>query len=166
MIEKVLNIFLFCIKPIYKKHQAYYNIIEEFRNKLPRRQNEAKTLTSEEIKAHPILSELEGITILDLSTHKTSLTESDIDHFFNRLNSFDHRWMFFKDYYKKYTSNLNRFKPNAENRNFDLVMIQRIIDWQSVKPIKPIDVFVYHLKYKVKFTSRIYRWVSIKRKSS
>jgi hypothetical protein len=158
MIDTFLNIITIGLKPVYEKHLEYFKIIEEFRNKLPRPQNEAKSLTEEEKSKHPVLSDLKYINVLDLSTHKVTVSEADIDLFYNRLNNFDYRFMLFKDYYKKYTSNLNRFNPKAVNKDFNLVMVQLVLKDNSLKPIKPFDVLIFQLKWEVKLTSKIYIW--------
>lgn len=161
MISTILNTLLnFITIGIYQKHLNYYKIIEEFRNKLPRPQNEARILTEEEKSKHLSLSSLKYIKVLDLSTHKMSLSEADIDLFYNRLNTFDYRFMLFKDYYKKYTANLIRFTPNAENKNFNLVMVQQVLREDYLNPIKPFDVLIFHLKWETKLTSEIYSWFS------
>lgn len=157
MLDTILNIISLGIKPLYEKHLEFYQIIEEFRNKLPRPQNEARQLTEEEKSKHPFLHSLQYLTVLDLSTHKVSISEADIDLFYNRLNGFDYRFMLFKDYYQKYTANLNRFSPTADNRNFNLVMVQQVIKNEKLSPIKPIDVLIFHLKWKIKPTSKTYR---------
>ena len=64
--------------------------------------------------------------------------------------------MLFKDYYKNYTSNLNRFNPKAVNKDFNLVMVQLVLKDNSLKPIKPFDVLIFQLKWEVKLTSKIY----------
>ena len=63
----------------------------------------------------------------------------------------------YTEYYKSYTAHLNRFSPYAENKNFNLVMVQQVIKG-SIKPIKPLDVLIYNLKWEVGFTSKIYLW--------
>lgn len=158
MVNTILNIITIGLKPVYEKHLKYYKIIEEFRNKLPRSQNEAKGLTEEEKSKHPMLSDLKYINVLDLSTHKVSVSEADIDIFYNKLNNFDFRFMLFKDYYKKYTNNLNRFHPKAENKDFNLVMVQQVLKDNPIKPIKPLDVLIFQLKWKVMLTSKPYIW--------
>jgi hypothetical protein len=158
MLNIILNILTFGLKPIYKKHLSYYEIIKEFREKLPRRQNEARRLTEQEIKNSPILSSLEHFTVVNLGTHKTSLNEADLDIFYNKLGLFDYKYMFFKKYYKSFTRNLNRFNPKAEHGNFDLVMLQNVLKDDPIHPLKPFDVLKYHLKWKIKFTSKIYIW--------
>lgn len=94
---------------------------------------------------------------LDLSSQKVSITEADLDKFYNKLNQFDYSFVLFKKYYQSYTKNLNRFKPKAENRDFDLAMIQVVLDNKD-KPLKPIAVLKYHLKFKYKISSKVYMW--------
>jgi hypothetical protein len=159
MFDIILNILTLGLKPLYEKNLSYYKIIRDFREKLPRHQNEARRIGEDEIKNNPLLSSLQNFTVLDLSTHRTSLSESEIDLFYNKLNSFDYGFILFKKHYKSYTKNLNRFKPKAENKNFDLAMLQNVIKDDPNRPLKPIPVLIYHLKWKFKFTSKIYVWI-------
>jgi hypothetical protein len=164
MFDFILNILTFGLRPLYEKNLTYYKIIKEFREKLPRRQNEARQFTRKEIEGSPAFSSLQHFTVLDLSTHKTSLNESDIDLFYNRLNQFDYSFVLFKNYYKAYTRNLERFNPKAEHKNFDLVMLQKIIAEDPRHPLKPIPVLIYHLKWEFNFTSKIYIWLLKRRR--
>ena len=102
--------------------------------------------------------------VIDLSTHKTSVSKADIDLFYNRLNNFDYRFMLFKNYYKSYTNNLIRFSPKAESKDFNLAMVQLVLSNDSLKPIKPFDVLIFQLKWKVKLTSKVYIWFANRNK--
>ncbi len=165
MYDVIFNILTFGLKRLYDNTNSYYKIIKEFREKLPRSSNKAKILTSEEVKRNPYLgSFFESMTVFDMSTHKMSIAESDIDIFYNRITEFDYRYIFFKNYYKGFTRNLNRFNPKAKNGNFDLIVLQEVLQENSRSPLKPLDVFVYHLKWKYKITSFIYTFYSNKRK--
>jgi hypothetical protein len=163
MANILLNILSLGLKPFYEKHLAYYRIIKEFRDKLPRQQNQARTISDEEKDLHPILSGLKYMHVVDLATHKVSVGEADIDRFYNQLNNFDYRFILFKKYYRKFTKNLNRFDPKATNKDFHLVMVQNIIKDDQLHPLKPFDILVYHLKWEYKLTSKIYIWF-LKRK--
>jgi hypothetical protein len=99
---------------------------------------------------------------LDLSTHRTSISEQELDVFMNSIQNFNYSWMIFPSYYKALSKNILRFKPISENGNFDLVMLQLILKDDPIHPLKPIPVLLYHLKYKIKPFSTIYRW-NIKR---
>jgi hypothetical protein len=83
MIDIILNILTLGLKPWYEKHLQFHLIINEFRNKLPRPQNQAKSLSDKEksniqwIKG----TSLEHINVLNLETHKISLAETDLDEF-------------------------------------------------------------------------------------
>ena len=153
--QYALRLCTFGLVTFYEKQVHYYNIIKEFKNKLPRKQNEAKVISEERKKAHPILSDFAFMEVSDVSTHKVTLDEKDIELFYNKLNNFDYGFMFFKKYYKNYTNNLNRFDPKAENKNFHLVIIQKILS-NDIKPIKPSEVWLYHLKYELKLSSTCY----------
>jgi hypothetical protein len=156
MVDFLLNIITLGLKPLYEKHLQYYLIVKEFREKLPRPQNQAREMTEEE-KGKFLGNSGIGIRGLDLSTQKVSVSEGDLDLFYNKLNQFDYSFIIFKKYYRLYTRNLNRFQPKAENRNFDLAMIQLVLD-TNYKPLKPIPVLIYHLKYEYKLTSKVYMW--------
>jgi len=158
MADLLLNILSLGLKPLYEKHLAYYKIITEFRDKLPRPQNQAKTISDEEKDQHPLLSDLKYMHIVNLSTHKVSVSEADIDKFYNQLNNFDYRFILFKKYYRKFTNNLNRFNPKATNKDFHLVMVQNIIKGDPLHPLEPFDILVFHLKWEYKMTSKIYVW--------
>lgn len=134
MYNVLLNIVTFGLKPLYEKHLSYYIIVKEFREKLPRPQNKAKEVKS----PLPFIA-------LNLSTHKTSISEADIDKFYNKLNQFDYSFIICRKHYEDYTRNLNRFNPKAENKNFDLVIVQEIID-SPYPPLKPFDVLLFCLK--------------------
>lgn len=158
--EKLLmNILSFGLKPLYKRNIAYYKLIKEFRIKLPRHQNQAKQMTADEIEKHPFLPEsAKYITVLDMSIHKPNVSESEIDLFYNKLNEIDFSFVFFKKYYKEFSNNINRLKPAGSKGNLDLIVLQRILQDDPLHPLKPFDVFGYHLKWKFKLTSPIYIW--------
>src|SRR5690606_36890253 len=152
----ILNICTLWLKPLYEKHLLFFTIINEFREKLPRTQNQAHKPTADELKNNLRLSEISKFgTVIDLSTHKMSLTESDIDIFYNKLNNFDYQFILFKDYYRKYIKNLNRFKPKAENGDFHLALMNDLLKDSKSRPLKPFPILLFHLKYKYKLSSRI-----------
>lgn len=164
MIDLILNIFTFGLKPLYEKNISYYNLITDFRKKLPRPQNEARKITEEEIDKNPYLpNSLKYFNTLDLSSHKTSISEQELDIFINSIQHFNYSCMFFKSYYKAYSQNILRFKPTSENGNFDLVMLQIVLKVDPIHPLKPFPVLVHQFKYKIKLTSIIYSW-KIRRK--
>jgi hypothetical protein len=66
--------------------------------------------------------------------------------------------MLFPEYYKGIVMNINRFNPKAENKNFDLVMVQQVLKDNPFKPIKPIDAIRFNMMWNYKPTSRIYTW--------
>ncbi|MFY7861792.1 MAG: hypothetical protein ACOVP5_06145 [Chitinophagales bacterium] len=160
MIHFVFNILSLGLKPLYEKHLQFHQIITNFRNKLPRPQNQAKTLTNAEkgniwwMKG----TSLEYINVLNLGTQKVSLTETDLDDFYNKLNNFDFSFILFKKYYKEYIRNLNRFSPVAENKNFELAVLQKAIEADKLRPTKPFSVLWIHIKYRYKLTSKPYIW--------
>jgi hypothetical protein len=161
-LDILLNIISFGIKPLYEKQLIFYKIIEEFKIKLPRKQNQAKKPNQKEIeKDFPHLKKVSKYSqVIDLTHHKMSLTESDIDTFYNRLNNIDFKFILFKNYYKKFIRNLNRFEPKAENGNFHLALLSDLLEETDTRPLKPFSVIKYHLKYEYKLTSKIYELIS------
>ena len=156
----ILNILTLGLKPLYERHYSFYSILVEFRNKLPRRQNEARKLTEKELENNIVLKDISKImTVVDLSTQKISLTESDIDDFYNKLNNFNYEFIIFKKYYKSIETNLNRFNPIAENKNFDIAILKDLLTEKKSRPLRPIPVLIYHIKYKYKLTSWIFRLI-------
>jgi hypothetical protein len=137
----------------------YYAIIEEFRNKLPRPQNCATEISIENREKSGIPS-LKYINVVEMSAFKTSITEADIDLFYNKLEYFDYSFILFPNHYRKFTENLKRFKPKAQDKNFDLFVLQQILKDNPLKPLHPIPVLIHHLKWEIKWTSRFYHWVS------
>ena len=80
----IVDILLNILTLGYRKNYSYYKLISDFRKKLPRPQNEARKITEEEIDKNPFLPEsMKYINALDLSTHKTSISEQELDVFMN-----------------------------------------------------------------------------------
>lgn len=164
MVDLILNLVTFGLKPLYEKNISYYNLINDFRKKLSRPQNEARKITDEEIDNSPFLPQtLKYVNALDLSTHKTSVTEQELDFFMNSIQYFDYSWMFFKSYYKAYSRNILRFKPESKNGNFELVLLQSVLKDNPIRPLKPFPVLIHIFKFTYKPFSTIYRW-NLKRK--
>ncbi|MGN6647411.1 MAG: hypothetical protein ACTHJT_12875 [Cytophaga sp.] len=115
------------------------------------------------MKAQKFESKFPFIT-LNVSKHKTSLTESEIDAFYNALKYFDYSWVVYKKHYRAHANNLFRFDPKAENKNFDLIVVQQVLENEALYRLKPLDVLIYHLRYKHKITSKAYLYFFDKRK--
>lgn len=162
--EILSTIFSLGLKPLYDWNNRYYVLINTFRKNLSRPQEEAKKLKEEDVKNHPFLKDtIKFMTIVDLSTHKTSISEKELDVFFNELRDFNYRFMFFRKYYKSFTKNLMRFNPKSENGNFDLVILQEVLKDNSIHPLKPFDVLIFHIRYKFMLTSKFYIWYKKKK---
>lgn len=160
----LLNILTFGLKPLYEKHMEFHNIINDFRNKLPRPQNQAKNLTEKEKDKIWWLKEtsLKYFNVINLNTQKISLSESDIDEFYNRLDNVD--LILFKGYYFRYIRNLKRFNPKAENKNFEIAVLQKALEKNKLNPTKPIPILLHHIKYEYKLTSIPYIWYRKKKR--
>jgi hypothetical protein len=145
------------MKPLYDKQIEFYNILKEFRNLLPRRQKQAKLVDKDNETLNPAIVKLTSImTVYDLKDHEVTITEKEIDQFFNKINNFDYTGLIFKSYQREFIRNLNRFNPKAANKNFDLVVIQNLLSDEHINDFKPWNTFIYHLKYKYKWSNKIY----------
>lgn len=154
--DTILNILTIGLRPLYYKHYSFYLIIINFRNKLPRKQNQAQKL-NKNIEKIILKDNYNLFSVIDLSTQKVNFTESDVDLFYNQLNHFDYNFVIFKNYYKSIVKNLNRFNPKANDQSFDTAMLIDILKDQKSKPYKPFPILWYHIKYKYKLTSWIFR---------
>ena len=153
MIEIIYNILTIG----YRKSNSYYKLISEFRIKLPRPQNQAKRLSDKEIEESPIIPDrFKHISVYDLSTLKPSLSEQELDMFFNAVQEFDFSCMLFKKYYKLHRANILRLKPNIDQKSVDWVVLQKVLQEDDIHPLKPNRVFIHHLKYEWTLTSRVY----------
>ena len=161
MTNFLINIITLGLKPLYEKNIGYYKLIKDFRIKLPRLQNQARHITDDEKNMH--FESVKYLTVLNVSSQKVNMSESDIDCFYNNLTDFDYRFVFFKNYYKNYTSNLNRFNPRVENSDFDLAVVQIILKDNPQYPLKPLNILMFHLKWKWKISAKIYGFFSKKK---
>jgi hypothetical protein len=153
MIEIIYNILTIG----YRKSNSYYKLISEFRIKLPRPQNQAKRLSNKEIEESPISPDsFKHISVYDLSTLKLSMSEQELDMFFNAVQEFDFSCTLFKNYYKKHRANILKLKPTTSQRSVDWVVLQKVLQEDDIHPLKPNRVFIHHLKFEWKFTSRVY----------
>ena len=162
--DLLFNILSIGLKPLYDWNNRYYTLINNFRKNLSRPQQEAKKLKEEDVSNNSVFKDtIKFMTVLNLSTHKTTISEKEIDVFYNELRDFNYRFVFFKKYYKSFTKNLMRFNPKSENGNFDLVILQEVLKDNSIHPLKPFDVLIYHIRYKFKLTSKFYIWYKKKK---
>ncbi len=145
VLDILLNILTLGCKPIYEKNLSYYRIVNDFREKLPRPQNTANEIRNDEL-INEGLPRVPFGKIVNLSNLRPSLTEADIDQFYNKLEHFNYQFVLFPQYYKKFTKNLMRFNPRAENKNFDLYMLQLALKDNPDLPLKPIPVLLFHIK--------------------
>jgi len=120
----ILNILSLGTKPLYDRHMKFDKLISEFRIKLANPEYQKKS------------------------------TASDIDQLYNELNSFNSHFVFFKKYYQKYINNLNRLKPDPEDKNPDWTLLQIAVAKNKWKPTTPFSIFVHHIKYDYVLTSK------------
>ena len=157
MLDIILNIITLGLKPLYKKNISYFNLIAEFRKKLPRPQNEARKMSNTEKDSNPFFPEsMKYFNTFDVTKHKPTITEQDLDFFINSIQNFDYSYMLFKSYYQSFSNNILRLKPTSDNGNLDLIVLQEVLKDDPLHPLKPIDVLMFHLKYKFNPSSKLY----------
>ena len=101
---------------------------------------------------HTIISEFRNK--VESPPNEKELTKADIDEFYNRLNNFNFRFILFPKYYRKYITNLNRLKPQPEDSNTDLTLLRVALAPNEWKPTTPFAIFIHHLKYDNRITSK------------
>lgn len=131
---------------LIKKNSNYGHLIKNFQKKLPTKKNRAKEVTASEYK----FGTFEHIQVLDTSSHKTSIHQNDIDVFYNELEYFDYKFVFLHKHYKSITKNLERFNPKNQNQNFDIIMVQNILEKYKLGFFEIVWDKILHT-FKIKF---------------
>jgi len=132
-----------------KKNQKFTVLIKEFKDKLPPKYKRASRFTKMDAPESEVISPLGNqLTLITVKTHDVSIDENTIDEFYNKLESINFNFVIFAKHYKSIIYNLGRFKPTSKSGNFDIVMVQELLD--KVK----IDFFDI-LWYKLAIKSRI-----------
>ena len=104
------------------------------------------------MRFHSIISEFRDK--LGSTQYQEKITSADIEAFYNKLNYFNFRFILFPKYYRKYIDNLNRLKPEQEDKNPDLTLLRVALAENEWKPTTPFAIFIHHLKYDNKVTSK------------
>ncbi len=104
------------------------------------------------MKFHTLISEFR--TKLATPQSQAKITQSDIDQFYTKLNNFS--FLFFKKYRRKYIENLNRLKPDPEDKNPDWTLLKTALAESEWKPTKLFSIFIYHIKFDYALTSKPY----------
>lgn len=124
------------LKLFIKKNNSFSVLVSNFKLKLPYF-NKAEILNDSEKENLSIVSPtLKHATVVNTSTHKQTCTESDINEFYNRINSFNFWFVVYTKKYKLVINNLNRFKPTANNKDFDAITVQLILEKYELDPWK------------------------------
>ncbi len=106
------------------------------------------------MRFHTIISEFRDK--LESSQGKEDITKADIDAFYNKLDNINFSFVLFSKYYQKFIANLNRLKPQPEDKNPDLTLLRVALAENEWKPTTPFSIFVHHLKYDNKITSKAF----------
>jgi hypothetical protein len=156
---KILDLLASIAKLI--RYNSCYKCTEKLRRKRPRHQN-LGILSLQQKLCNPMLGAMaKEVTVVNLSSFRTSISEAELDEFYNEINDLVPKLWFFKNYYQAYTNNLNRLRPEAINGNLDLSVLHSILDDKD-HPTKFLPVFLYHVKSKFKFTTAVYEWYRVK----
>jgi hypothetical protein len=141
MLDFILKMTEGLVKVLFGKNQAYYKLVTDFRNKLPRPQNEGKVLNNSEISEHPYLPKFaKHVTTVDLDSIKTSVTEQDLDVFINRIRHFEYRYMLWNGKYQAFSNNILRLKPELSPPNTDFYTLIIILNSDAVGQLKPMNL--------------------------
>ena len=107
------------------KNQEFFEIIENFKKKLPPQSKKA------EIKN---IESLGGIQHMDLSKQTSHIDERDLDEFLKALEDFDYNHLIFKrKKIKSYSSNIQRIIKTTNMHKFKIGMLQELFENQSFK---------------------------------
>src|SRR5690606_25337763 len=101
---------------------------------------------------HTLISEFR--TKLASPESQAKITQSDIDQFYDELKKLN--FLFFKKYYRKFIANLNRLKPNPEDKNPDWTLLQVALAENKWKPTQPFPILIHRIKYEYALTSRFF----------
>lgn len=82
------------------------------------------------------------------------IKNTDLQRFYDKLDTFNLRFVFFSRHYKKYITNLNHIKPELEDEHPDISLLRVAVSKNKWKPTKPFDIFVHNIKYNYKLTSK------------
>ncbi|MGC1631895.1 MAG: hypothetical protein WA749_07255 [Gelidibacter sp.] len=104
------------------------------------------------MRFHSIISEFRDK--FGKTQDQENITPAEIAAFYNELNNFDLRFVLFPKYYRKYIDNLYRLKPEQEDKNPDLTLLQMALAENEWKPTTPFAIFIHQLKYVNKITSK------------
>lgn len=160
MYNQLLNYFFNILTLGYIKHLEFHKILINIYKKLPREQKQAKPISKDLLQSIGIDgdSSLLKVHSLNKSNHQTSITEMDLDTFYQDLELF--KPFFFKKYYKNRIDEFKALNPNAINKDSHLIFFQNllsnILNNPNQYPTKPKDILLYHLKYKWAWSSKIY----------
>ncbi len=81
---------------------------------------------------------------------------AEVDLLYNELENLNFHRILFPVYYRKYIEHLQRLRPEGEDLPLELALLKIAIAQDSLKPTKPFPVFLYHLMYRNRLTSRPY----------
>jgi hypothetical protein len=104
------------------------------------------------MKFHNIIAEFR--IKLASTQNQQQLKKTVIDAFYNQLDNLDLSFSFFRKYYRKYIANLNRLKPDPEDKSPDLTLLRVALTENKWKPTTPFAICIHHLKYKNKISSK------------
>ena len=111
---------------------------------------ETKPIYNKHMGFHTIISEFRNK--LGSQQKEGNITKAEIDSFYKQLNNL--RFILFPKYYRKYIDNLNRLKPQPDDKNPDLNLLRVALAENDWKPTTPFSIFVHHLKYDNQITSK------------
>lgn len=121
-------IMTFFSQRLFGGNKAFFNIIEEFRKKLPPNYKRAESGFNEMI----------GIQQMNLSKLDSNINRNDLDYLLKQLEDFDYDSIYLKrKQIKRYSQNIQRLIKTTENDKFCIGILQELFEGRSFASGKP-----------------------------
>lgn len=121
-------IMTFLLQRLFGGNKAFFNIIEEFRKKLPPSYKRAESDFNEMI----------GLEQMNLSKLDSNINRNDLDYLLKQLEDFDYESIYLKrKHIKRYSQNIQRLIKTTENDKFCIGILQELCEGRSFAIGKP-----------------------------
>lgn len=118
----------FILKHLFGGNKEFFKIINNFRKKLPPKDNKAIISYNENLK----------MSHMNLNNLKTNLDEKELNFFLKELEDFDYSKIYFrKKKVEEYSRNLQRIIKTTNWKLFGIGILQEIIDNDTKEKNKP-----------------------------
>lgn len=132
----------------WKKNNAYYHLLDDFSKKFPI--NKGTHKSNEELKNTPFENIAKIASVVDLSTQKINMSQSDLEQFINSNKEFDLQFILFKSKHKRFMDNIiSKYEDMSTTQGkLNLHIIQKIImdEKSEFKFLNTIGNYIYSKK--------------------